>query len=311
MRYVPNLLPESSKVLPGYFKGSIYKPAKKNTLVDIIMWFLGIFFFLSALAYLNHPLMFLLFGLIAFILIPPGHRLLERKLRFRLVPKIKTIAISVLFIGSLPLVDHYNEINRQDAFQKKQLEEKVANEKAIAEQKDQQRKDSLAYYIQKSNRLAKEHKIDDANKQLQYAQSFVYTPDEGDLIEKEKVVIKSVNAIDLVKAGKYEDALSEIENLLVLSPTNTELLYNSAICKSKTGNIQEAVTDLKKLVEAGNADAIALHNKINPIRKRVAYHVTRCCDGSTSSATGRGACSHHGGVCNWNEPVYEEYRKYE
>ena len=24
-----------------------------------------------------------------------------------------------------------------------------------------------------------------------------------------------------------------------------------------------------------------------------------CCDGSRSSATGRGACSHHGGVCQW------------
>lgn len=24
-----------------------------------------------------------------------------------------------------------------------------------------------------------------------------------------------------------------------------------------------------------------------------------CCDGTTSSATGRGACSHHGGVCQW------------
>jgi hypothetical protein len=25
----------------------------------------------------------------------------------------------------------------------------------------------------------------------------------------------------------------------------------------------------------------------------------RCCDGTLSSATGRGACSHHGGVCEW------------
>ncbi|HKB45746.1 MAG TPA: hypothetical protein VKC90_15215, partial [Chitinophagaceae bacterium] len=24
-----------------------------------------------------------------------------------------------------------------------------------------------------------------------------------------------------------------------------------------------------------------------------------CCDGSRSYATGRGACSHHGGVCKW------------
>ena len=31
-----------------------------------------------------------------------------------------------------------------------------------------------------------------------------------------------------------------------------------------------------------------------------------CCDGTTSSATGRGACSWHGGVCRW---IYD-YEKY-
>jgi energy-coupling factor transporter transmembrane protein EcfT len=45
---------------------------------------------------------------------------------------------------------------------------------------------------------------------------------------------------------------------------------------------------------------------------RVKYrekYVTRtvganCCDGSTSNATGRGACSHHGGVCSWAVEYY-------
>lgn len=310
MRYVSNLIPASSKVLPDYFQGSIYIPAKKNALTATLMWLLGTVFSMFALFYFTHPLLFLLFGTLAFILIPPGHRFIERKLRFRLTPAIKAIAASALFIGSLPLSGHYNAIDRREALLKKQLEEKTAKEKAIAEEKEQRRKDSLAFYLQQSNRLAKIHKPDQAYKQLEYARAFAYTREDNYQVEQEKVIIRSVKVFDLIKTGKYRIALPEIQDLLSISPGNRDLLYNSALCKSKTGKIQEAVNDIKELVEAGDSNAIQLHNKINPIRKRVAFYVTRCCDGSTSGATGRGACSHHGGVCNWNDPVYEEYRKY-
>jgi hypothetical protein len=39
-----------------------------------------------------------------------------------------------------------------------------------------------------------------------------------------------------------------------------------------------------------------------PKKETQAYQVrtgATCCDGSRSYATGRGACSHHGGVCQW------------
>jgi hypothetical protein len=39
-----------------------------------------------------------------------------------------------------------------------------------------------------------------------------------------------------------------------------------------------------------------------PKKESQAYEVrvgAICCDGSRSYATGRGACSHHGGVCKW------------
>src|SRR5690606_41486298 len=93
--------------------------------------------------------------------------------------------------------------------------------------------------------------------------------------------------------------------------SNDELLYSRALCYSKSGQTADAVRDCRKAMKLGNKEANKLHEKINPIKKRIAYYVTRCCDGTTSNAKGRGACSHHGGVCNWNEPVYEEYRKYE
>lgn len=311
MRYVPNLIPDSSKVLPEYFKGDIYKATKRKPLADIILWIIGVSFLIGALVSISHPVMTLIFGLIGFILIPPGHRFIERKLQFRLTPKIKTITTAALFIGAMPLTSHYAEIDKQIAYQQKLADEKAAKEKAIADQKEQARKDSLAFYIQQSDRLVKSHKLDEANKQLKYAAAFASLPTDNEQIEKEKFRIAAIKTSDLVKAGKYQAALPEINNLLNSDPSNSELLYNRAVCYSKSGKIQEAVNDLKPLIQAGNSDAEKLHDKINPLRKRVAYYVIRCCDGTTSSATGRGACSHHGGVCSWNDPVYEEYRKYE
>lgn len=40
--------------------------------------------------------------------------------------------------------------------------------------------------------------------------------------------------------------------------------------------------------------------------KEITSYCTLCSDGtySPSCATGRGACSHHGGVAQWNAPVY-------
>lgn len=311
MKYVPNLIPDSSKVLPDYFKGNIYDAAKKNYFPDITLWIIGVFFLIGALVSINHPLVTLIFGLIGLILIPPGHQLIEQKLRFNLTSKIKAITVSALFIGSIPLTSHYAAIDQEIAYQKKLAEEKAAKEKEIADQKEQLRKDSLAFYLDKATDLTREHKIDEANTQLQYAMAFASLPADKEQIEKKKIGAAATKTMDLVKAGKYRAALPELNNLLNSDPTNSELLYNRAICYSKTGKIQEAVNDLKPLIRLRNSDAEKLHDKINPIRKRVAYYVTRCCDGSTSGAKGRGACSHHGGVCNWNDPIYEEYRKHE
>jgi len=311
MRYVPNLIPDSSKVLPEYFKGDIYKASTKNPTRDTIFWILGIIFFICALASLKHPLLSLFFALLGFILVPSGHRFIEKKFRFRMTPKIKAVVTSALFIGSFPLSNHYSDVDKQEAYQQKLVDEKVAKEKAIADQKEQQRKDSLSFYIQQSHQLSQNHKIDEANKQLQYALGFASTQTDKKQIEKEKLGIASIKTFDLVKEGKYQAALPELNTLLQSDPTNSDLLYNRAVCYSKTGKIQEAVTDLKPLVQAGNTEAVKLHDKINPIKKRITGYHRQCCDGTTSYSEGRGTCSGHGGVCNWNVPEYEEYRKYE
>lgn len=311
MRYVPKLIPENSKVLPDYFKGHIYTSTKKNPVRDTVYWIIGVFFLISALVSLSHPIRFLVYGLLGFILIPSGHRFFEQKLKFRLTNKIKAIATSALFIGSMALTSHYKEIDKQEAYQQKLVNEKIAKEKAISDEKDRQRKDSLTFYINKSDELAKAHKIEDASKQLQFAMTFAKSSTDKDEIKKGKISISVIKVNDLVKAGKYQIALTEINNLLYSDSLNSDLQISRSLCFSKTGKMQEAVHELKPLIQAGNANAEKLHNQINPIRNRISYYVTRCWDGSTSNSKGSGACSHHGGVKNWNEPVYEEYRKYE
>jgi len=112
----------------------------------------------------------------------------------------------------------------------------------------------------------------------------------------------------LYKSKKYEEAI--ILNTELIDKNPSMYYFERAKCYNKLGKKQEAVNDLNKAIELKHPKAEKLHEQINPIRKKVAYYVTRCCDGSTSNSTGRGTCSHHGGVCNWNDPVYQEYRKY-
>ena len=51
---------------------------------------------------------------------------------------------------------------------------------------------------------------------------------------------------------------------------------------------------------------------VTTYREEVADYCTLCSDGtySPSCATGRGACSHHGGVAQWNAPRYKTVPEY-
>ncbi len=311
MRYMPGLIPEESKVLPEYFKGTPY-PAPAINKAQSLLYYLGAaIFFIAAIFNINHPVLTLLFGAIGFILLPQGHRWIEEKLRFRFTAKIKSVFGAVLFITAIPFVAHYQEADKKAAYQLQIRKEKEEQEKIAAEKKEQQRKDSLNFYLQAAAGLQESSKFDEALNNISYAANFSTTESEKEELNRSRNNILALKTFSLVKKGKYKEALPQLTDFLNADRGNSQLLYNRAICYSKIGKIHEAVNDLRPLLESGNEEAQKLHEKINPLRKRIAYYVTRCCDGTTSDAKGRGACSWHGGVCNWNEPVYEEYRKYE
>ncbi len=73
---------------------------------------------------------------------------------------------------------------------------------------------------------------------------------------------------------------------------------------------ETAVKHFFKAMKKGDKEAEELYNKYNPAKKVFSHYIVRCCDGSISSHSGQGACSHHGGVCKSREKVYKDVRKY-
>jgi tetratricopeptide (TPR) repeat protein len=310
MRYVPNLIPEEQKVLPEYFQGSSYQTPQKNVSASALSWFFGVIFLLAALLFLLHPFVFVIYALIGLILLPPAQQWLEQKLRFSLTSKIQAALGTLLFISSIPLLIHYSKVDAETSRQLAIKNQNDQNQKAEAEKVEQRRKDSIDFYLRQGVALQKNARPDDALGMLMVASTFTPNEIEAAELDKVKTDILSQKASMLVRRGDYKTALPHLSTCLSYKPGDITLLYDRAVCYNKVGNIQAAVDDLKKAMESGSNEAKQLYNKINPRRKRITGYVTRCWDGATSDATGRGACSHHGGVKNWNEPIYEEYRKY-
>ena len=310
MKYVPNLIPEKSQVLKHYFKGNTKETKKTKSSMKILRWIGGVFFFLFALLYLKHPLLTILFGFLGFMILPFGHNWLENKFRFILTTKIKSVFAFIILMFSFPLLAHYSDVDKKEAHLLKIKLENEEKVKAELERKEKIRNDSLTYYINTSSKLADKHKTDEAAKQLKIATLFSKLPADNERIVIEENNISAIKIFDLVKAEKYKLAIPQLDVLILKQDDNANLYYNRALCFSKTGKIKEAVDDCMQAIKFGDKKADKLYNKINPIKKRIVGYITRCCDGSTSGSTGRGTCSHHGGVCDWSEPVYEEYRKY-
>ncbi|WP_343785849.1 hypothetical protein [Wandonia haliotis] len=162
--------------------------------------------------------------------------------------------------------------------------------------------DSLHFYTNIADSLFEKKKLKEGINFLDSALNFANYNDEIKIL-KERVV-------HLVSLKRYEAAIEDYSTLIKSEEESKDYYFERAICYKNRNEIPLAVDDLRKAIRLGHEEADKLHNKINPIRKRISYYVTRCCDGTTSNSTGRGTCSHHGGVCNWSEPVYEEYRKY-
>jgi tetratricopeptide (TPR) repeat protein len=312
MKYIPGLIPPDKKVLPGYFTETPASPSFKNSSTYVLLFIGAVIVFVAGLSFLKHPLLTLLFTLIGLVLLPGGRSWIEKQFRFRLTVTITASFITIVSICMAPLFLYYQGVDKIEvAVLQAQLEKQKAVDLAVAKE-HQRQDDSVQLFLTEARLLEKTGKLEQAMGKVELAASFAQTDSAKSTLSNVRSYLEKKWIIALVKQGKYEAALPQLATLMEAdSSGDKDLHYYRAVCYSKNGQIQEAVNDLKPLLTNGNKAADRLYDQINPITRRVIGHVTRCNDGSTSQATGRGACSHHGGVANWNDPVYEESRKYE
>lgn len=267
------------------------KPTWWIVLSNIGFWF----FLLSFLVFASERFWQSFFMLlIALILHPRIHFSIEKVLRIRYTWLAKIISFMVLFSCLIVAAEKYDQ---KEALYKAKLE----TERIEKEQREQQRLDSLNYYYQRSIQQSDRKRYRQAIKEITRSIEFA---------EEGKDSLARKRAEWYMKTKQYALAIADYSILIDHYKVSSEYYYNRARCYLKIKEKQEAVDDLRSAMRYGSKKANKLYEQVNPERKRVAYYVTRCCDGSTSSAKGRGACSHHRGVCSWNDPVYQTYRKY-
>jgi tetratricopeptide (TPR) repeat protein len=213
-----------------------------------------------------------------------------------------TLFYLLMIIAAVSSCGHVNANTEQERIEDAYQDSLKQVLKPEEEKRAAERLDSLMNYCHLSDSLELKHQWKKAIFHLDSALLISSSKGKDSLFEKRAALH--------FRAHQYELAIVDYTNLIDRSVNYAENLYQRALCYQKQNEIQLAVNDLKEAIELGHEEAETLHEKINPERKRIAYYVTRCRDGSTSNASGRGACSHHGGVKNWNEPVYETYRKY-
>jgi tetratricopeptide (TPR) repeat protein len=284
-----------------------YNPNEKKPVWWTLVSKIGFWFFLiSSLGFIFAQFwagLCLLF--IALLLHPKVHQGIEKSFKMRFSWSFKTITLCTILSCFVFVSEKYDQINAQAKAkleaERVELERQQELKRIEEEKRNQQRKDSLDYYYLRSIKHLKRKRYRQAINEM--TKSIEFAKEEKDSLQRKRTAM-------LVSARQYSKAIEDYTTYINNNTDLSENFYNRALCYLKLKKRQKAVDDLRSSMRYGNEKANKLHEKINPLRRRVAYYVTRCCDGSTSSATGRGACSHHGGVCNWNDPIYETYRKY-
>lgn len=311
MKYIPGLVPPEKKVLPEYFNAANAKPSAAKKASNVLLLLAAILLFITGIVLISHPVLTLVFGLAGFILLPQGKAWLEKAGRFRLTGYITAGAIVILALVSAPLMAYYSHADAVAA-EARRLEDqrRQAAAQAAAEQR-RQKDDSLQLYLNAADSFGQKGRFEDASHRLLKAGEFAVDDSGKTVIANAQRDLQETQAIALAKSGNYAAALPKLTGLIDAGHAGNMVRYYRAVCYTHAGLVLDAVNDLKPILNTGNEDADKLYDRINPIVKHITGYVTRCRDGSTSYAKGRGACSHHGGVANWNDPIYETSRKYE
>jgi len=308
-RYYPGLLSPEYRVLTDYFQGNAYAPSEQSRPKGLTA--AGLLLLAASPFTIAYIPFFLVLTVTGMLLLPGIGRMVARAFRIRLTPSVRKVTLIVLLALNLPFAIAFVGVrSRLAEFHRVELlrEQKVAEQ---AQREERQRKDSLDACLQ---RITVFHQRGETNKALvtlDKADLLTKTSWESADVDQKRIEVSMTKAADLINKRQYNMAIDLLNDLHELDTNDTEILYLRARCYVETDRIPNAVRDAKNAMVRGHKEAGSLYEQINPIRQRVAYRTTLCNDGTFSGATGRGACSHHGGVNTWNYPVYEDYRQYE
>lgn len=303
--YVPNLLPENSRV---EFDFNEFVSQKKKLSVGLIILHIISFFTLcAALNIFTHFLFGVCFIFLTLLVFPFVNDFVEKRFSVQIRFKIKIIPILIVLILAIVITNY-------DAQKDEVAQRKVENEKMILAQSQEkakqdsiktenQRKDSLNKFITLAFNNEKNRSFQNAIKFYHCAIEF-----ERDNNNKDEIHYK-IAFLNLFLKKPLEEikSFNEISNVSKYGDT---VFYEVALAYINLSDKKSAVGSLNEAMKIGSERAEKLYNRINPLKKRIVSYVTLCCDGTTTTRKGRGTCSRHGGVCDWNHPVYEEYREY-
>lgn len=309
-QYVPNLISAHHRVLPDYFKKSAHSDSKRNVSAGSLLWnALSVVAALVALLvsgiHLGFSLSLVVF---AFFASNWGNRRLEQALEFHFTPSLKAGVLGVLsFVSVLTGFQYKDRVAQNNERERLAI---IAEQKAIANSKRKEaiRLDSLRIYLTQADASLKKGAYAKAVGLYNQSARFA-TANES---EDQRRLHEGL-ATGYVRTKAYRAAIEQYDELARQGSLTGEQTYQRALCYQQIGRKSEALSELFRASEAGYKPATRLYDKQNPLLRKLLYYQTVCCDGSDSpsNAKGRGACSHHGGVCNWNKPIYETYRKYD
>lgn len=150
-------------------------------------------------------------------------------------------------------------------------------------------------------------KVDSINNELK---KYFQNSTEKDLVWAALTNNVFKNAKVAFHEGDYFNTIEYLTYIVDKGYKNAEVYFLLGSAYLNLDDRYNAINSFKISSQYGNSRASELYELLNPIKKRLAYYVTLCCDGTYSYSSGRGTCSWHDGVCNWKYPIYEDYREY-
>ncbi|MEO8787300.1 MAG: hypothetical protein ABI378_09505 [Chitinophagaceae bacterium] len=262
--------------------------------------FVGLLSFSAIYLYSFQPVTAILLVFFSTLVYPITWKFLHRRFELKKTIWILSVLGFCLIILGLFSNQQYEKITEKSLQKEQIIETEVRNESDAKDSALKKKQEKTALYISSAEKFIELKNFKKATTLL----------DSAALEYPESHKISYQRGVIFFLTGRYTKAILQLDRVSESEVDVDNLHFIKAKCYLKEGRKQEAIPELRQSITLGNVDAERLYNKVNPIIRRIVGYRTLCCDGTISDARERGACSWHGGVCNWNDPIYEESRKY-